>query len=179
MSISSTLYNLAAVVFRSLGNTVGIFMGQMLGARRPTEELMDTNRKMRMLGAFSGVIFGGLVVGLSGAFPMLYNTTDEVRLLATRTILISGALMPLQAYSFPVYFTLRAGGKTVITTLFDCGTIWFLYLPISFLLSRFTGLPFLAIYAICNCTDLLKCIVGTFLINSGTWVQYLTGPGKE
>ena len=179
MSISSTLYNLAAVVFRSLGNTVGIFMGQMLGARRPTEELMDTNRKMRMLGAFSGVIFGGLVVSLSGAFPMLYNTTEEVRLLATRTILISGALMPLQAYSFPVYFTLRAGGKTVITTLFDCGTIWFLYLPISFLLSRFTGLPFLAIYAICNCTDLLKCIVGTFLINSGTWVQYLTGPGKE
>jgi Na+-driven multidrug efflux pump len=86
--------------------------------------------------------------------------------------------MPLQAYSFPVYFTLRAGGKTVITTLFDCGTIWFLYLPISFLLSRFTGLPFLAIYAICNCTDLLKCIVGTFLINSGTWVQYLTGPEK-
>jgi Na+-driven multidrug efflux pump len=109
---------------------------------------------------------------------MLYNTTEEVRLLATRTILISGALMPLQAYSFPVYFTLRAGGKTVITTLFDCGTIWFLYLPISFLLSRFTGLPFLAIYAICNCTDLLKCIVGTFLINSGTWVQYLTGPEK-
>ena len=179
MSISSTIYNLAAVVFRSLGNTVGIFMGQMLGARRPKEELLDTNRKMTALGAFSGVVFGIIVAALSGVFPQLYNTTDQVRQLATNTILIAAALMPLQAYSFPVYFTLRAGGKTVITTLFDCGTIWFLYLPISFLLSRFTGLPFLAIFAICNGTDLIKCIVGTFLVRSGTWIQHLTGPVRE
>ena len=179
MSISSTIYNLAAVVFRSLGNTIGIFMGQMLGARRSTEELMDTNRKMTALATFSGVVFGIIVISFSGAFPLLYNTTEEVRLLATRTILISGILMPLQAYSFPVYFTLRAGGKTVITTLFDCGSIWVLYLPISFLLSRFTNLPFLAIYAICNCSDLIKCIVGRKLIRSGTWIQYLTNPANK
>lgn len=174
MSISTTIYNLAAVVFRSLGNTVGIFMGQMLGARRPNEELMDTNRKMTALGAFSGVCFGILSGALSGLFPLLYNTTDEVRQLAANTILISAVLMPLQAYSFPVYFTLRAGGKTVLTTLFDCGSIWFLYLPCAFLLSRFTGLSFLTIYTICNSLDLIKCIVGRKLIQSGTWIQYLT-----
>ena len=104
---------------------------------------------------------------------MLYNTTDSVRQLASGTILIAAALMPLQAYSFPLYFTLRAGGKTVMTTLFDCGSIWMLYLPISFCLSRFTGLPFLAIYAICNSADLIKCIVGAQLIRSGMWIQYL------
>lgn len=179
MSISTTIYNLAAVVFRSLGNTVGIFMGQMLGARRPTEELMDTNRKMTALGAFSGVCFGILVGCLSGAFPMLYNTTEQVRQLAAQTILIAAVLMPLQAYSFPIYFTLRAGGKTVLTTLFDCGSIWLLYLPCSFLLSRFTDLPFLTIYVLCNSMDLIKCIVGGFLVRRGTWIQYLTAPEKE
>ena len=176
MSISSTIYNLAAVVFRSLGNTVGIFMGQMLGAHRSKEELLDTNRKMSALATFSGVVFGIIVACLSGVFPMLYKTTDQVRQLASNTILISAILMPLQAFSFPLYFTLRAGGKTVLTTLFDCGSIWILYLPVSFLLSRFTGLPFLAIYAICNGTDLIKCIVGTKLIRSGIWIQYLTEP---
>ena len=174
MSISSTIYNLAAVVFRSLGNTVGIFMGQMMGARRPSEEIMDTNRKMLALATFSGVVFGATIAGLSGVFPMLYNTSDQVRQLATSTILISAVLMPLQAYSFPLYFTLRAGGKTVMTTLFDCGSIWMLYLPISFLLSRFTGLPFLVIYALCNSADIIKCIVGSVLIRSGVWIQYLT-----
>lgn len=179
MSISSTIYNLAAVVFRSLGNTVGIFMGQMLGARRSNEEIMDTNRKMTALATFSGAVFGVLVISLSGVFPTLFNTTDQVRQLATKTILVSAILMPLQAYSFPVYFTLRAGGKTVMTTLFDCGSIWVLYLPTSFLLSRFTGMPFLAIYTICCSTDLIKCIVGTILIRSGSWIQYLTEPKKE
>ena len=179
MSISSTLYNLAAAVFRSMGSTVGIFMGQMLGERRSTEELMDTNGKMQILAAFFGVVFGALVAGVSGLFPMLYNTTDAVRLLAARTILISGVLMPLQAYSHPMYFTLRAGGKTGLTTLFDCGSIWFLYLPASFLLSRFTGLPFLAIYAICNSIDLIKCIIGSALIRSGIWIRYLTASEKS
>ena len=135
---------------------------------------MDANGKMRILAGFFGVVFGALVAGVSGLFPMLYNTTDAVRLLAARTILISGVLMPLQAYSHPVYFTLRAGGKTGLTALFDCGSIWFLYLPASFLLSRFTDLPFLAIYAICNSIDLIKCIVGSALIRSGIWIRYLT-----
>ena len=179
MSISSTIYNLAAVVFRSLGNTVGIFMGQMLGARCPDDQLMDTNRKMTALATFSGVVFGAIVICLSGVFPNLYNTTEQVRQLATKTIFVAAVLMPLQAYSFPVYFTLRAGGKTVLTTVFDCGTIWLLYLPISFLLSRFTGLPFLAIFAICNGTDLIKCVVGGALIRSGIWIQTLTAPEKE
>lgn len=176
MSISTTIYNLSAVVFRSIGNTVGIFMGQMLGARQATQELMETNRKMRALGAFSGVCFGILTLCLSGAFPMLYNTTEQVRLLATQTIIVSAVLMPLQAYSFPVYFTLRAGGKTIMTSLFDCGSVWFLYLPCSFLLSRFTSLPFLAIYAICNSLDLIKCVVGGALIRGGSWIQHLTDP---
>ena len=179
MSISSTLYNLASAVFRSMGSTVGIVMGQMLGERRSTEELMDANGKMQILAAFFGVVFGALVAGVSGLFPMLYNTTDAVRLLAARTILISGVLMPLQAYSHPMYFTLRAGGKTGLTTLFDCGSIWFLYLPASFLLSRFTGLPFLAIYAICNSIDLIKCIIGSALIRSGIWIRYLTASEKS
>lgn len=173
MSISTTIYNLAAVVFRSLGNTVGIFMGQMLGARCTKEELMDTNRKLTALGAFSGVVFGAITASLAGLFPQLYNTSDEIRLLATRLILISAVLMPVQAYSFPVYFTLRAGGKTIMTFLFDCGSIWFLYLPAAFCLSRWTDLSILVIFAVCNCMDMVKAIVGTILIKRGTWIQNL------
>ena len=173
MSICTTIYNLAAVVFRSLGNTVGIFMGQMLGARCTKEELMDTNRKLTALGAFSGVVFGAITASLAGLFPQLYNTSDEIRLLASRLILISSALMPVQAYSFPVYFTLRAGGKTIMTFLFDCGSIWFLYLPAAFCLSRWTSLSILVIYTVCNCMDLVKAIVGTILIKRGTWIQNL------
>ena len=179
LSIATTIYNLAAVVFRSLGNTIGIFMGQMLGAHCSREELFDTNDKMTALAIFSGVVFGVIVVCTSGLFPRLYNTSEAVRQLATLTIMISAALMPLQAYIFPVYFTLRAGGKTMLTTLFDCGSIWLLHLPLAFILSRFTSMPFLAIYAICNGTDLIYCVCGAFMIRGVTWIQYLTEKTAE
>ena len=178
MSIFSTIYNLAAVVFRSLGNTVGIFMGQMMGAKRPAEEIKDTNRKMLVLAAFSGVVFGLIVAAVSGLFPMAYNTTSDVRHLATQIILIAAVLMPLQAYTFPMYFTMRAGGKTVLTSILDCGTIWALYLPTAFLLTRFTDFSILIVFAACNSMDLIKAIVGRAMIKSGTWIQNLAGEKK-
>ncbi len=174
MSISTTIYNLMAVIYRSLGNTIGIIMGQMLGAGNDREKLLDSNRKLLALATVIGVVFGALTASLSGVFPQLYNTSDEIRLLASQLILISAVLMPLQAYSFPVYFTLRAGGKTLVTTLFDCGSIWILHLPVAFFLCRFTDLSILVIFAACNATDIVKCIVGRALIRSGFWIQKLS-----
>ena len=45
MNISSTLGNLAGVVYHSLGVSVGILMGQMLGAALPEKQLRSASRK--------------------------------------------------------------------------------------------------------------------------------------
>ena len=58
MNISSTLYNLSSVVFLSMGNAVGILMGQMLGASLPVPEVRDSNRKLIAVSITSGVLFG-------------------------------------------------------------------------------------------------------------------------
>ena len=174
LSISTTIYNLGGVVFRSLGNTVGILTGQMLGANLPEQEVRDQNTKMTVFGISSGVLFGGILIAISGLVPRMYNTTDSVRHLATWFIIISSCAMPLQAYIFPVYFTLRSGGKTVITFLFDCGSIWALSIPLAFCLSNFTPLPILAIYVACHSIDIIKCVVGYFMIKNGSWIQNLT-----
>ena len=174
LSISTTIYNLGSVVYRSLGNTVGIITGQMLGASLPEKEVRDSNRKMTAFGVFTGVVFGSLLIALAGIIPKAYNTTSEVRNLATWFIVISSCAMPLQAYIFPVYFTLRSGGKTMITLAFDCGANWLLAIPIAFVLSRFTGLPILFIFAICHSIDIPKCLFGLWLIKRGTWIQNIT-----
>ena len=173
LSISTTIYNLAAVVFRSLGNTVGIIMGRMMGAGNSKEHIYGENKKLLALGVASGVLCGVVTVGLSGAFPMLFNTTDSVRQLATGLIIISAVAMPFQAYIFPVYFALRAGGKTVVTFLFDSGAIWLLMIPIAFVCSRFTEVNILVIYALCNGMDLIKCFVGYYFLKKRDWIQNL------
>ena len=173
LSISTTIYNLAAVVFRSLGNTVGIIVGQLLGASRPEEEVRSTYEKLTALCIVSGTVFAGLLACCCNLFPHIYNTTDSVRSLAGNLILISAVTMPLQAYIFPVYFTLRAGGKTLITFLFDSGAIWLLCIPLAFVLCHFSSLPVTVIYALCYAGDLIKCIIGSIIIKKGIWIQHL------
>ena len=174
LSISTTIYNMTAVIFRSLGITVGILTGQMMGAGLPEEEIRDSNRKQIALCVVSGVAFGAITAAFSGGFPLIFKTTDAVRHLATQMILVSAVCMPLHAYIMPAYFTLRSGGKTMITFLFDSGSIWLLMLPLAFCLTRFTDMPIIPVYILCNSLDIIKCFIGVALIRSGSWIQNLT-----
>ena len=174
INITTVIYDLSCVVFHALGNVVGIIIGQMLGANRSKEELWDTNRKLTALSIAAGTFFALLMIAFSGMFPQIYNTTDSVRQLATQLIIVCACIMPLQAYIFPVYFTMRAGGKTIITFLFDCGSIWLVSIPLAFCLSRLTDIPIVPLYALCNSLDLLKCFIGYFILRKGTWIQNLT-----
>ena len=104
---------------------------------------------------------------------MLYNTTDQVRTLASQLILISSLMIPFNAYVHAAYFTLRSGGKTGITFLFDCGFMWSLLVPLAFILSRFTSLPIIPLYLICQCADIIQSFVGYLMVRSGIWIQNL------
>ena len=174
MNISSTLFNLSSVVFLSMGNAVGIIMGQMLGAGHTEETVRDTNRKLIALSIASGAVFGGIMACFSGVFPTFYNTTDTVRQLATWLICINGCIMPFNSYTNATYFTLRSGGQTLVTFLFDSCFVWTVCVPLAYCLSRFTSLSIVPLFAICLSTDLIKCALGTFMIRQGKWIQNLT-----
>ena len=174
MNISSTLYNLASVTFLSMGNSVGIIMGQMLGAGTSEAEIRDANRKLVAVSIASGVVFGGLMAAASVLFPRIYNTTDDVRHLATLLICISAAMMPFNSYTNAAYFTLRSGGQTMVTFLFDSCFVWTCCVPVAFCLSRFTGLTIIPLYIICQAMDFIKCAIGAFMIRQGKWIQNLT-----
>ncbi len=173
MNISSTLYNLGSVVYLSMGNAVGIIMGGMLGASKPVPELRDTNRKLIVVSVASGLVFGGLMAAVSGLFPMLYNTTEAVRDLATELICVSAFMMAFNSYTNAAYFTLRSGGQTMVTFLFDSCFVWGFCVPLAFILSRFTDMPILPLYMICQGTDLIKCAIGAWMIHKGAWIQNL------
>ena len=172
-NISSTIYNLSSVVFLSMGNAVGIIMGQMLGANKSEAEIRDYNRKLMVTSVLSCLIFGGLMAAISGIFPRIYNTTDQVRHMATQLICINAVMMPFNAYTNACYFTLRSGGKTLVTFLFDSCYVWAVCVPVAFLLSRFTAVPILPLFAICQSLDILKSIVGAFMVRRGKWIQNL------
>ena len=136
--------------------------------------MRDSNRKLLAISVASGVVFGALEASLSGAFPQLYNTTSEVRRLATQIILVVAVMMPFMAYTNATYFTLRSGGQTFVTFLFDSCFMWVVCVPLAYCLSRFAGLPILPLYILCQLTEILKCVVGASMLKRGKWIQNLT-----
>ena len=174
LNISTTLWNLASVMFLSVGNAVGIIMGQILGAGTDRETVKSTNKKLIFTSVVSCLGFSLLLALLADVFPNIYKTTDAVRHIATQVILVGAVMMPFNAYTHATYFTLRSGGQTFVTFLFDSCFVWCICVPVAYLLSRFTAIPIVPLYILCHTPELLKCILGTYMLKKGSWIQNLT-----
>lgn len=173
-NIASTIYNLACVALIAIGIAIGIIMGQMMGAGEGKKEIQDAFTKMTVLSVAATIILAAVMAGTSGIFPKIYNTSQEIRDLAAKLICVYAISMPFSAYVHAAYFAMRSGGKTLLTTVFDSGFIWFYSLPVTFLLCRFTNLSILVISCVPTTADILKCIFGYFVIKSGRWIQNLS-----
>lgn len=170
LNISNTINNVFNIVFIALGDSVAIIVGQLLGAGK-MDEARDTDNKMIAFSVFSCVIIAIIMLLLARFFPLLYNTNDEARMLATYFIMLTAVFMPQNAFLHASYFTLRSGGKTIITFLFDSVFIWCVSVTIAFILSRYTALPVIAVYAFVQMGDWIKCVIGFVLVKKGIWLQ--------
>ncbi len=170
LNISTTVSNLFNIVYIALGSAISIVVGQQLGAGE-LKKAVETDRKMIFFSVMCCVVIGALMFAASPLFPQIYNTSEEVRSLAAGLIRIAAVFMPLYAFYHASYFTLRTGGKTMVTFLFDSCYVWVVNIPIAFLLSRFTGLPLLPVYFICQSVEIVKAILGFVLLKKGVWVH--------
>lgn len=174
VNITNTLYNVGSVVYQSMGIAVGIIMGQMLGACATREAVQDKNRKLLFTSICCGLVFGVLMAMAAMPFPKIYNTTANVQELAAVMILLSSIMLPFNAFTNATYFTLRSGGQTMVTFLFDSCFVWAVCVPTAFVLSRFTGMGIIPLFGLIQAMDLVKCIIGGRMIRQGKWIQNLT-----
>jgi putative MATE family efflux protein len=170
LNISSNVINLFNVVYLSMGNAVAILIGQALGANDMERARTDV-WKLLFFSSGCCVVIGALLALLSPAIPHLYDAEAVVYPLAARFILASACFMPINAMTHCCYFTLRSGGSTMVTFLFDCVFTWVVAIPVAFLLVRFTGLDILVLYPMCQAVDVLKCAIGLILVRRGVWIR--------
>ena len=170
INISSTISMLFNIVFMSLGASIGIVVGNLLGAG-DMEKAKDTNTKLTAFSILCCFAIGGLLAATAGVYPRLYNTTEEVRHIASRLILITSVIMPVHAYTNACYFTLRSGGLTRLTMVYDCCFVWCVCIPLAFGLCRFTALPIVPVYAAVTATEGLKALFGYHFVHQEKWVR--------
>lgn len=170
LNIANTINNLFNVVYSALGESVAIIVGQILGAGK-MKEARDADNKMIVFSILSGVGAALLMLAMAPLFPKLYNTTDGVRAAAAGIIIIQAVFMPQNAFLNAAYFTLRAGGKTVITFFFDCVCIWGISVPLAYVLARYTSMNAVLIFVFVQVGEWVKCVVGFVLVKKGVWIQ--------
>lgn len=176
LNISNAICNLLNVVFVALGSAVGILIGQTLGASEYGRAKKNAFQLMWFTGGIS-LFLTVILVSVSGVFPEFYDTTEQVRGYATSFIIVTALFFPVQGFLNALYFTLRSGGKTLITFLFDSVYSWVVPLPLALFLCHLTGLPILGVYAIVQAADIIKVVVGYILIQKGIWISNIVESG--
>ena len=174
LNISTTINELFSIVFVAMGDAVAIIVGQYLGAG-DMERAKDEDNKIIAFSIFTSVIIGALMFCFSGIIPLAYNTNDAARLIATHFIMVYAVAMPKDAFLHTSYFTIRAGGRTVITFLFDSVFLLLVSVPLAYTLVLLTPLGPVTIFAIVHCADLIKCLVGYILVRKNVWMQNIVG----
>lgn len=170
INISSTISNVFNIVFIALGTAVSIIIGQLLGAGE-MERARDTDTKL-IASAVIGCTFVGAIMFMCAPFiPRIYKTTDAVRETAAFFIMTQAVLMPARGFLNTCYFTLRSGGKTIITFFFDSVYIWCVCIPLARFLAGADMVPVREMYMLVEGTDLIKCVIGFILLRRGVWLQ--------
>ena len=174
-NIATTVSNLFKVVFLSMGNAVAIMVGQALGAN-DIERAKNCAWRLMTLSVGSNLIMATLLALFAPAIPNIYNTEPHVRQIATQLIYVVAVMMPAYSFSHCCYFTLRSGGKTIITFLFDSVFTWCVNVPAAWLLAYKTGLGIVPLYFGVQALEMVKVVVGFVLVKKGVWIHNIVAP---
>lgn len=170
VTITTTVANLFYCVFYSMGGAVAVMIGHELGNGQLNHAKLTAWRLM-LLSFFVAVAMAVLLCAVAPYVPHLYNTEEEIRHLATKLICIGASAISFRSIVHAAYFTLRAGGKTLLATVLDSVFTWSVIVGVTSVVVYFTPLNICWVYLISNWMNLPQCALAIYLVSLGTWAQ--------
>jgi Na+-driven multidrug efflux pump len=173
MNIQTTITNVLNIAYLAQGSAIAIILGNMLGAGK-TKEAKEDSVKLLTFAALSGVAMGVLQILISPFVPMLYNTSAEVKELATYMMVVTAICMVANSLAVATYYTLRSGGLAILTFLFDCGYAWMITVPVALILAYVVGADIKVLFFAVTLAECSKCLLGLFLTSKVNWARKIT-----
>lgn len=178
INITGTAWNVFCIMFMAMGSAVAILVGQKLGAGLK-EEARDLDNKLCFMTVVIHIVMGAAMIAMSGVVPMIYNVDQSVRELTTKLLIVCGSALPMHSFVHVVYFTIRSGGKTFITFLFDCLYTWVVPVPLAYFMCRYTDLSIVWLYFAVQFIDVIKVVIGAFMLKSDFWLNTIIDTDKK
>lgn len=174
-------FAIANLIFISMGGiltSTGVIMGTELGKGN-----LEECRKYKTWLLSGATIFGFAftLIGLGTTFliPVVFGQlSPQARSIAFYLVITAAAYLPLWALINSQYAVSRSGGDTKMGAV--CDTVGnFLFLGGMFMLTYFTGLGPIQMYAIVKLSDVPKTIIAHFWLKKEKWLVNLAAQNSR
>ncbi len=169
-NIANVVMMVSGNVQQTLGNCVGIILGNDLGAG-DFDKAKDDCPKLMMLALLTSFITVAIMLIIAPIVPRFYNTGAAVKETARYLVYACALFQPFGSLCHSAYFAIRSGGRTLMTVIFDSCFTWVVVVPVCYVLIHFTSLSLLEVYFWVNSTNVIKTIFGIILLKKGVWMH--------
>jgi Na+-driven multidrug efflux pump len=176
MAAGWTIANIFFLLMGGVWTSSTVLVGGSLGANK----LDEARRRAGWLK--SGSFTAGIIIALPGAalsailIPLVFsNLSPDARSTCLGMVLVILAYLPLWALLNTQYAVSRAGGDTALGMYTDLLVNTLFFAPGSVILSFFTPLSPIPMFAILKTSDFFKYFIARHLLKKEKWVRNLTG----
>jgi len=174
MAAGWTIANLFFILFGGIYTASAILVGGTLGSGQ-----LDEARR-RSIWLKSGSVVAGIIMALPGVLisallvPLVFsNLSAEARANCLGLVYVILAYLPLWGLLNTQFAISRAGGDTAMGMYADLSVNTVLFAPGAFILSYFTTIAPVPMFAILKTTDLVKYFICRHLMRKERWVKNL------
>jgi putative MATE family efflux protein len=175
MAAGWTIANIFFMLFGGLWTASAVLVGGSLGAGK-LEEAHSRSMWIKWGGFAMGFIFAvpGAVLTYFLIPVVFSNLTIAARANCLGLVLVILVYLPLWCFLNTQFAISRAGGDTAMGMYTDVSVNFLLFAPGSVLLSFFTTLAPVPMFAILKTTDIVKCFIARYFLRKEKWVKNLT-----
>jgi putative MATE family efflux protein len=178
MAAGFTIANIFFMLFGGIWTASGVLIGGALGAGKLDEA------RSRAAWLKSGAVAAGVVIALFGAafsaliVPIVFsNLSSAARFNCMGLVYVILAYLPLWGFLNLQFAITRAGGDAATGMYTDLSVNTFLVVPGAILLSYFTSLPPVPMFALIKLSDFAKMFIARHFLKKERWVRNLTRGG--
>jgi putative MATE family efflux protein len=178
MAAGFTIANIFFMLFGGIWTASGVLVGGALGAGKLEEA------RSRAAWLKSGAIAAGVIIALFGAVisallvPVVFsNLSAAARFNCIGLVYVILAYLPLWGFLNLQFAISRAGGDAATGMYTDLIVNTLLVVPGALLLSFFTSLPPVPMFALIKLSDIAKVFIARHFLKKERWVKNLTKGG--
>ncbi|MDR0323034.1 MAG: MATE family efflux transporter [Treponema sp.] len=175
MAAGWTIANLFFLLFNGLWTASFVLVGGALGAGK-LDEARSRARWLKWGGAIAGIAVAipGAAITYALVPVVFFNLTAAARMNCLGLVLVILAYLPVWCYINVQFAISRAGGDTAMGMYTDVSVNTVLFVPGAVILSLFTNVAPVPMFALLKLTDFVKIFIAGRLLRREKWVKNLT-----